>query len=129
MEKEIAITNKPMGKQRRKYALSLEDKRSLYEQWRASGQKRHDFCKNNGLPVSTFYGWSRELEPLKEKSSCHKFIPVIDVSQQVNGKNEKQDQANVEMILPNQTIIRITLPIHRTLSFVQELYHAATIIR
>src|SRR5690348_15526883 len=99
--------------------LTAEQK-ALCEQWKASGIKREEFCKKHGVPASTFYGWCNKLWPTKkfEKSS---FVPIIPLIKRPN--HISVEQSTLEISLPSQILVKISLPLRDIVTFIQELSH------
>ena len=58
-----------------------EDRAHHIRAWRGSGLSKTEYCRQNGLQLSTFYRWSREQ--LEEGQSTDGFIEIaIDRFQQ-----------------------------------------------
>jgi hypothetical protein len=125
MEKELNL-KKDIYESIRPYKLTQKQK-SLCELWKSSGLKASEFCKQHKLAMSTFYGWCQKLWPHPKKASRKKFIPVITSA--ITTEIDKVNQANIEIVLPNQAIIRVNLPTVGIATFIQELCYASTIIR
>lgn len=104
--------------------ISEEEKIALCEKWKNSGIKRSHFCKEHGLSPSTFYGWCNKSKTRKNKASSSNFVAVNSV-----GKIENKEESQVEIILPNQAMIRIKLSMGKLLLFIRELCNATTVIR
>jgi hypothetical protein len=101
-----------------------QDKRDYCIAWEKSGMNKSVFCKANGLPSSVFYPWYNQFKRhLFDESS---FSPVI-----VKEKSSTACQAMIpfELRLPNQAQLYITLSQPGLVSLIQELCHAATVIR
>lgn len=122
-----SIKNKAAGEANEKQSLNREDKKRLCEQWKTSGKPVEKFCREHGLAISSFYTWRKRLWGKLKGSSCSDFVPVKNnASESTPPKSEK---ALVEVALPNQAVIRVTLPMAGVVSFIQELCDAVTIIR
>jgi len=104
--------------------LSEQEKRDYCKQWESSGMSKSRFCKAHGLSVSEFYYWCKLFRPKTVIDDGNAFSPVI-----AKAASAQPEVAQLEMKLPNETRLLITLPERQLISFIQELYHAVTIIR
>lgn len=102
-----------------------EEQKRLCEQWKISGINREQFCDEHRIPISTFYGWCSKLWPNK-KSPKSLFSPVAGI---VALPPKNKEQGTIEIKLPNQAIVKMTLPLTEVASLIQDLCHATTIIR
>ena len=118
------IENKQVPRVKRR---SQEEKRALCESWRISGKKISAFCKEQGFSTSTFHGWLNKLSIREPKIKKMHLKPVIvkDNFLKVNG----MEQTLIEVVLPNQVILRLKLSLKELIPFIQELSYAAAIIR
>ena len=104
--------------------FSNQDKRSYCIAWEKSGMNKSVFCKAQGLPPSAFYTWYGQYK--KHRFNESSFSPVVVKS---SPAKELQDRIQFEMRLPNHAQLFITMREHGLVSFIQELCHAATVIR
>ena len=106
--------------------FSNQDKRSYCIAWEKSGMNKSVFCKTNGLSRSVFYTWYGQYK--KHGFDESSFSPVV-VKSSPSPSVERQDTIQFEMRLPNHAQLFITMSEHGLASFIQELCHAATVIR
>lgn len=108
-------------------SLTWEDKKRYCEKWKASGESKSQFCKNQGLALATFYGWCIKLWPPSKNKN---FSPVKILNKKIPTEQPIQyEHTTIEVTLANQTSIRFKLPIHTLTGFIQELSYATHIIR
>ena len=108
--------------------FSNQDKRSYCIAWEKSGMNKSVFCKAQGLSPSVFYTWYGQYK--KHGFNESSFSPVVVKSSQNQSQRiERQDTIQFEMRLPNHAQLFITMHEHGLVSFIQELCHAATVIR
>lgn len=107
-------------------AFSNQDKRSYCIAWEKSGVNKSVFCRAHGLSPSAFYTWYGQYK--KHRFNEPSFSPVV-VKSSPNQSIERQDTIQFEMRLPNRAQLFITMREHGLVSFIQELCHAATVIR
>jgi len=112
---------------RPKKILSEQEKRDYYSAWENSGMNKRRFCKENDLSIDEFYYWHKLFKP-KPQPKSPTFSPVVAKKASAPTK-QQQDVTQVELRLPNQAQLFITLPEHQLVSFIQELCNAVTIIR
>jgi len=107
-----------------KKRLSEQEKRDYYKAWQKSGMDKTQFCKLHGLAVNELYYWHKQF---KEKPTEPKqFAPVIAKRSQ---SNYQPNMTQLEIRLPNQTQLLVSLRENQLISFIQELCNAVTIIR
>jgi transposase-like protein len=105
--------------------FSEQEKRDYYKAWESSGMPKSMFCKEHGLSVPQFYYWHKMFR--KDPSAKQKqFSPVL-VKHPT--PNLQQNTTQLELQLPNQAKLLLTLRENQLVSFIQELCHAVTIIR
>lgn len=112
---------------RKKQKLSLEAKRELCKAWAASGESKKAFCQKHGLTSSAFYRWQNAVSKEKKQTQQRDFVPIIHLPKK--DIIEESKKTVIEVILPNQAIIRMTLPMVGVVPFIQELCHAVTTLR
>jgi hypothetical protein len=112
-----------------KIELTTQQKLDYCLQWESSGMRKAEFCKRHGFSVSRFYYWYHHMY-LKSKNQGKgqegQWSPVVSDSK---GFSTREGSEQIEVILPNQVILRLLLPSSRVVSFIEELSHAAAIIR
>ena len=131
---EIINAVTPLKKIKRKF--SLENKKALYQQWKMSNQSKHAFSKTQGLVKTSFYKWCKKLEreekieKINQPNHCDIFAPVIHRKKISTTKGlEMPEKISLELLLPNQTIVKLQLPISHVNHLIQEWCHATTVIR
>jgi len=72
---------------------------ALIDQWRASGQRRDEFCRQHQIKVSTFSYW------VTRKNRADKDNPGGFIRIETSGSSPSQDL--VEIIYPNGVRLRI----------------------
>lgn len=125
MREEIARYKNTLSETIKHKALTAEQK-VLCEQWKASGLKREQFCKKHAIPTSTFYGWCKKLWPT-DKINKSTFLPIVPLAKETRQYNI--EESTLELNLPGQIVVKVTLPLKDIVAFIQELSHAATTIR
>ena len=125
MSEEKSKGKKSFNELPKQRPLTAEQK-TLCEQWKISGINRGKFCKEHGIPTSTFYGWCNKLWQTK-KLKKPSFVPVIPLIKLPNQMSV--EQSILEISLPSQIRVKVSLPSRDVVTFIQELSHAATIIR
>ena len=127
------IMNPAISIKKAKRKFSLENKKALYQQWKLSNKTKHAFCKAEGLSKATFYKWGRKLEKQEKinlQNNVSAFAPVIPRKTVSMAKELKtSEKISLELLLPNQTMIKFQLPLHHINHLIQEWCHAATIVR
>ena len=105
-----------------------EEKQALCEQWKASGKTKSYFCKENNIPLASFFPWCNKLWP-ELKESAPNILPVKIINKNASISNTQVEQTDVELLLGTNTTIRFKLPIKNLVTFIQELSHAVATIR
>lgn len=107
---------------RTKRYFSEQEKRAYCAAWEESALKQLEFCKTHGISCSTLKRWVKEF---KDKEHAD-FVPVMIKEQALL---RQEEHISVEIRLPNQLQICMTIQEHRLLLLIQELSHATSIIR
>lgn len=118
--------NENHNNQMQKVNRTWEEKKILCEQWKVSGKSKAKFCKEQDIALQTFWTWCEKLWPKAKKQNQLARVLVV------NEKKLEQDESKqtmVEIVLPNNGIIRFSLPINKIALLMQEIFHANTIIR
>jgi hypothetical protein len=118
------IVDLPKKRQNNQGKLSWEEKAELCNRWKESGLNKSQFCKKHDLALPTFCEWCKRVWPKTEKQNLTKLTPVRIVSHQ-----ETETQVVVELLLPNQAVAKIRLPLSSIGSLIKELCYATTTIR
>lgn len=122
---EISKTNKAAAP-RVKRKFSLEAKKNLCRQWKESGLEKREFCRRNNVGTSAFYNWCKKILPLLNNQEGSSWSPVVSAQRKLALEDE---QALIELSLPNHIVARVKIPSPQIASFIQELMSAVTIIR
>lgn len=105
--------------------LSEQEKRDYYRAWESSGISKSDFCKKHGLSSNQLYYWHK----LYKAGSTTEPKPFSPVVAKIISPHSQQNIAKLEIRLPNQAQLFITLHENRLVPFIQELCNAVTVIR
>ena len=100
-----------------------EDKIKYCRDWQQTGISKSAFCQATGLSKSAFYLWHKQFE--KELLDDGAFLPITLKTQ----ATVKPSAIQLEVRLPNQAQLFLTMQQSFLIPFIQELCHAATIIR
>jgi len=105
--------------------FTRDEKRNIILKWKSSGQSKAAFCQSIGLAKSAFYSWCIQFKhDLSDGETI--FSPVT--LKKVPTPNT-QEFIQLEIWLPNQTKIVISMQKSSVISFIQELSYETTIIR
>lgn len=108
---------------------SWEEKKTLCEQWKASGKSKRDFCKENNIPIATFFPWCNKLWPGSKKSSSN-LLPIKLIDGSSLASESQGSQTEIELILGEGSAkIHFKLSNKKLITFIQELLHAVATIR
>ena len=58
---------------------TIEEKRTIVEEWMASGIVRAEFCRNKGINPSTFDGWLNRFYPDREKKTNKRQTSMVKI--------------------------------------------------
>ena len=104
-----------------------EERKALCEQWEASGKSKRAFCRENNIPIASFFPWCNKFltEPEKQETN---MVPlkIITPSPEIE---TKKLETELELTIEGGHTIRFKLPLNHLVTFIQELSHAVTIIR
>lgn len=116
--------------------MTLESRKALCEEWKSSGLKASEFCKQKGLCRPTFHGWCAKLGLHSNKNKTNKrkyqkrtdknWLPLISKNEAFR---ESQDFKSVEMKFSNQMIMRLSLSMDDIQLLLKGLCDATTVIR
>lgn len=107
-----------------KKKYSKQEKEDYYAAWKASGIEKSTFCKKHGINIHDFYYWHKLFK--NKTNEPTQFSPVIATT---TSFELDQHQVKLEIRLPNQSQLFVTLHESRIASFIQELCNAASVIR
>lgn len=102
--------------------LNWKARIALCKEWKKSGLSANEFCRQKGLTHSTFHSWCKKL---KESNAERNLEPIML-------SNDTQDllkQIPVEIGLPNQILVKISLSIPELKKLLGELCDAVTVVR
>lgn len=105
--------------------LSEEEKIAWCNRWKASKLSMVEFCKIHPVAKSSLYGWHRRFFSSHDARGTPAFIPVLPVAKPQN----EQEIISIELTLANSTTAKIYVPLGSAVNLIQELSHAATVIR
>jgi len=110
-----------------KRIFTIEEKQALCQDWKQSSLSMREFSKLRKVAPSALYQWCRDLYPKKSYQDTS-WVPVKGLQNQEISTGES-GSVSIELSLPNQSIVRIKVSKTEAISFLQEIYHAASIIR
>ena len=58
---------------------TIEEKRTIVEEWMASSIVRAEFCRNKGINPSTFDGWLNRFYPDREKKTKKRQTAMVKI--------------------------------------------------
>ena len=114
-------SKRPQANQRK---LNWEEKMALCKSWKESGLNKSQFCKKEKIPLPTFCEWCNRVWPRANDKTHSKLIPVRIVN-----KQETEQQVIVEVSLPNQSTVKISVPLSNLGILIKELSNATTTLR
>ena len=104
-----------------------KEKRNFCLQWEGSGQSKAAFSRSLGITKSAFYLWYNRFK--EEKASYTANITFSPVALKDSSAVTSENAIQVEICLPNQAKLSISMQKSNVISFIQELCHATTVIR
>lgn len=108
---------------------TLEEKKNICERWKTSVKNIRQFCEEQGIAVSTFYGWCSTLIPEFKKVKSN-LCPVKIVRQKPMAiKEDEIEKTTIEITLSNQMLVSFKLPVKQIPGLIQELANAIAVIR
>lgn len=106
---------------------SNEERKALCEQWKVSGKSKREFCKENNIPIASFFPWCVKFLTESGKQETN-MVPVKMITQPAGMETQKLD-TELELTIGGDHKLRFKLPIRQLVTFIQELSHAVTTIR
>lgn len=100
-------------------ALSDEEKRRYYMEWKRSGLKALEFCREQGLSFMNFRYWCKRFKT-QEIISSQNFCPVSVIPQEEVRLSEPRTR-EVTMTLAHGFQLQFTLPVSELLSLIRGL--------
>jgi hypothetical protein len=110
--------------------LTSETWRKHCDAWSAvekTGISKVDFCRTRGLSEKRFYYWNARFNKQPHDAGLNNFSRVVVKEDRTSFYQECY--IILELLLPNQSLLKFKLKEERALSFVKELSDASAIIR
>jgi hypothetical protein len=110
--------------------LSADERRALCQAWKTSSLSQSEFCKQQGVALSSFHQWlsGRRLDSVRQNVKNN-----ADDWAEVAIKNSPapitEELLLIEMVLPNQIRLKLSIAPSKMNSLIEELSHAATALR
>ena len=103
--------------------LDWEAKKELCNLWKnTSGISMSKFCRQQGIPASSFRGWHRKLCPAKnKKTKKSNWVPVKIIQQTQQRKLNADTTTNLELLFPNNIIAKINMETKEVFNLIKEL--------
>jgi transposase-like protein len=87
---------------------------------------KRDFCEEHGLSVNSLYYWHKLFRKKEPISKAKQFSPVVA---KIVPADHQQAMIQLEIRLPNQVQLFVSLRESNLVSFIQEFSNAVTVIR
>jgi hypothetical protein len=104
---------------KRSRLYSEEEKEAYINLWRESKLSRNKFCSQEGLSVSTFWGWIERRLPVHQKYKSNSVTKKNWIPVKLSNALPSQINVAIEIILPNG--IRIKSSQHTSVSMLTTL--------
>ncbi len=101
------------------------EKLALCKRWKASKLPLKVFCKEYGVAKSSLYKWYKKYFSTTDVEATPSFIQLTPTPKQQN----IQEKVSMELKLNNGTILYLNLLMVDMVILIQELNHAATVVR
>lgn len=105
--------------------LSLQEKRKIVDEWKKSGLSKHEFCKERGVITTTFYGWCKQAARAGDRAENNPLAPVAVVKKSSELHGGQTGEAEAEIFLPNQAIVRLRTPVETLIAVIRGLSDAS----
>lgn len=101
------------------------ERRRFYSEWSQSGLSKTRFCKEQRIPVETFYYWHRRY---RQGASFKEGFSLLQVKRT---KTESTYEQGVEigMRLPSQVQLQMKVSMAQLIELIRGLSDAAAVIR
>ncbi len=109
--------------------LSPDERRALCQQWKTSGLNRSEFCRQHGVALSSFHHWlsGKRLEGARlNLKNNQDWVPV---ALKKTPDLITEEPLLLEMVLPNQISLKLSVTSSKINSFIEQLSHANTALR
>jgi transposase-like protein len=108
--------------------LSPDERRALCEQWKTSDLSQSEFCRQQGVALSSFYQWlsGRRLDNVRLPK---KNIPAWAPLEIKNTQKNLEEPLSIEIVLPNNIMLKLSVAYSKINSVIEQLNHANTTVR
>lgn len=105
--------------------ISNEEKARYYKEWRASGLKAAQFCKERQLPFNSFRYWCKRYQ---KETSPKGFVPVALTPKKIT-PIANDPLLNIGMRLPNQIQFQLNVSMKQLIELLRGVHDGIAIIR
>jgi len=105
--------------------LNEEERHCYYTKWKTSGLSKAAFCREEGIPVETFYYWHKCYRKVSENKEAFSRVRIKETCREVS----YDYGIDIGMNLSNQAQFQMRLSMQQLISLVQGLCDATSIIR
>ena len=109
--------------------LSPDERRALCQQWKTSGLSRSEFCRQHGVPLSSFHHWLSGKSLNGVRLNLKKNQDWVPVTVKETPDPITEEPLLLEMVLPNQIRLKLSVTSSKINSIIEELSHANTALR
>lgn len=106
---------------------SCEERKALCEEWKASGKSKREFCRENNIPIASFFPWCNKF--LRGSGEQEINMVPLKIIKQAPDMEPKKLEIELELAIEGGHKLRFKLPIKQLVTLIQELSHAVTTIR
>jgi hypothetical protein len=114
-----------VSKKRTLNPLSHDEKIAWCKRWKASKLPLVEFCKMHHILKSSLYGWYKRFFASDNEKVKPAFIPLSPSAKVLS----EQEKVLIELTLANGAIIKFNMSLTMVVNLIQELGHAATVVR
>ena len=109
--------------------MPSNERRALCQQWRTSGLSQHAFCKQHGVALSSFHQWlsGKRLDGARLNLKYNQDWVPVAVKKPPDPIIE--EPLLIEIVLPNQIRLKLSVASSKINSIIEELSHANTALR
>jgi len=109
--------------------LSPDERRALCQQWKTSGLSQSEFCRQQGIALSSFHQWLSGKRLASIQPPTVKNIPAWVPLEIKSTPKTPEEPLLMEMILPNKITLKLPIAYSKINSVIEQLCHANTVIR
>jgi len=120
----VVESDQVLRRRKRRKVYSVEEKKKLCQQWKCSGLSLHQFCEQQNLAKSSFYGWCQRYGTDEVTESAFSPVTAPASSQEI-----VQNHVTIELLLSTGTPLRLSFREDKLIDFLQELMYATNVIR